>query len=94
MVETHHPPALLRVRATAWKAAGSVHSTKCGGNDSELHIGIFDAGLDLPSTDFPPSVPVGSASEWGLVAELPDANQGDGPSTLAGVATDPVTFTG
>ena len=86
--------AATDLRATAWKAAGSVHATKCGGNDGELHIGIFDPGLDLPSDQNPPSVPVGTPSDWGIVAELPDANQGDGPSTLDSVKTQSVTFTG
>jgi hypothetical protein len=82
------------VTATAWAAAATIHPTKCGGKDGELHIGVFDAGIDTGTFGGPPSAPIGSDSDWGLVAELPDANAGAGPSTLDGIKTETVTFTG
>jgi hypothetical protein len=80
------------VTANAWARAANVHTTKCGGNDGELHIGIFNTGLLDPSTPF--SLPAGDDDQWGLVAELPDAGAGSGPDTLVAVKDEPLMFTG
>lgn len=80
------------VVAKKWDAAKNVHPTKCGGDDGELHIGVFNSGLaDATSM---PSLPAGDDDQWGLVAELPDAGSGDGPTTLDSVIGQPVTFKG
>jgi hypothetical protein len=81
------------VKAQTWGAAKTVHSTKCGGDDGELHIGALDGGIDLPGSQTPIS---GKASaddnDWGIVFELPDAKAGKGPGTLTKQVGKRVTF--
>jgi hypothetical protein len=87
--------ALGTVKAQTWGAAKNVHSTKCGGDDGELHVGALDGGLSLPTSQTPLS---GKAfaddGDWGLVFELPDAKAGKGPATLKKLTKKTVTFTG
>jgi hypothetical protein len=69
--------ALGSVRAQTWGAAGTVHPTKCGGSDGELHVGAKDTGLDLPASQTPISAKaLGADADWGVVFELPDAKAG------------------
>lgn len=80
--------------SSAWSAAKNPHSESCGGNDAELHIGVFDHGIDLPEAERPPSAPTEADDSWGLVAELPSAGDGDGPGTLKKLAGTHVSFVG
>lgn len=80
------------IAAVTWTAAAQPHEVGCNGKDGELHIGIFNTGLEDPSNA--PSVTESHPEEWGLVAELPDAAAGNGPSTLDTNKTKKVTFTG
>lgn len=83
------------LRAKAAFAAKNVHTESCGGNDSELHIGIRLADVALPAGQMPISGPVKSNDPgWGVVAELPNGKMADGPSKFAKLAGKPVTFTG
>src|SRR5688572_20561396 len=60
-------------------AAKTVHSSSCGGKDAELHIGMTLPEVNLPSTQMPLSdSPGGDDEDWGVVAELPNTNSGDG----------------
>jgi hypothetical protein len=87
--------ALGIVRAQTWGAAGTVHPTKCGGGDGELHVGAKDAGLDLPASQTPISgKALGADDDWGIVFELPDAKAGKGPATLKKHVGKTVTFNG
>jgi hypothetical protein len=83
------------VTAQTWSTAASPHSSSCGGNDGELHIGALENGVSLPSSQSPIS---GKASatdaSWGLVFELPNAASGTGPATLATLTGQTVTFDG
>lgn len=75
--------------------AGNVHSTSCGGNDGELHIGMRLPEVALPAAQMPlTNAPSGTDPNWGLVAELPNASQGNGPSKLAQLSGQPITFQG
>lgn len=84
--------AIGSLRAKSWAAAANVHPTKCGGQDGELHIGIFNSGLDQQSPA--PSVAEGTENDWGIVAELPDANAANGPGVLSQHKTGSVVFHG
>ncbi len=86
--------AFGELKASAWTAAKQAHSTSCGGNDAELHIGIYDPGIALPEGELPPSAPLQSDDKWGLVAELPSAGDGNGPDLLKNLAGKQVKFTG
>jgi hypothetical protein len=74
--------ALGTVKAQTWGAAKNVHSTKCGGDDGELHVGALDGGLSLPTSQTPLSGKAFDDDDWGVVFELPDAKAGKGPATL------------
>lgn len=75
--------------------AGTVHSTSCGGKDGELHIGMRLPEVNLPSGQMPlTDTSTGTDSNWGLVAELPNANQGNGPARLGLLAGKPIMFHG
>jgi hypothetical protein len=84
--------AVASIAATTWTAAASAHDTSCNGNDGELHIGIFNAGLADPSSCV--SVTDTEPDNWGQVAELPEAALGNGPATLDSLKGQPQTFTG
>ena len=75
--------------------AGTVHSSSCGGKDAELHIGMTLPEVQLPDGQMPlTDSPNSDDEDWGLVAELPNANSGNGKSKLAQLAGKPVTFFG
>jgi hypothetical protein len=96
-ITTNYPQdsAFGSIAARKWQAAASVHSVSCGGNDGELHIGIFLADVDLPADQTPATAPVDDSDQgWGLVAELPNAADGDGPGLLRQALGQPATFTG
>lgn len=83
------------VGAANWTAAQSVHSISCGGNDGELHIGIPEAGVQTNGLH-PVSALAASNGEdpkWGIVAELPNANEG-GPAELDALKGTVLTFSG
>jgi hypothetical protein len=87
--------ALGTVRAETWSASSTVHGTKCGGKDGELHVGAKDDGLGLPASQTPISAKaLGADADWGIVFELPDAKAGKGKATLINIASKPVTFKG
>jgi hypothetical protein len=87
--------ALGTVRAQTWGAAGTVHPTKCGGSDGELHVGAKDEGLSLPASQTPLSAKaLGADADWGVVFELPDAKAGNGPSTLKKHVGKTIRFNG
>jgi len=96
-VSTNYPQdsAFGSIVAKKWQAAANVHSISCGGNDGELHIGIFLTDLDLPADQMPATAPVDDSDQgWGLVAELPNAADGDGPGLLKAAKGRPATFSG
>src|SRR5262245_43527431 len=69
------------ITATTFHPAANVHSTSCGGNDGELHIGFRLPEVQLPGSQMPlTGPPNGTDPNWGLVAELPNASLGNGPS--------------
>ncbi len=75
--------------------AGNVHSTTCGGNDGELHIGFRLPEVGLPANQMPLTAPPsGTDPNWGAVAELPNASAGNGPTLLAQLAGVSITFHG
>ena len=75
--------------------AKNVHTTSCGGNDAELHIGMLLNEVDLPSGQMPMSDSPGNDDEdWGVVAELPNTNSGNGKSQINKLLGKPVTFFG
>jgi hypothetical protein len=83
------------IKAQTWGAAKTVHSTKCGGIDGELHIGALDDGIDLPTSQTPISSKASADdNDWGVVFELPDAKSGKGPATLSKHMGQTVTFNG
>jgi hypothetical protein len=45
--------AFATVTAQTWSAAANVHSSSCGDNDAELHIGALETGVSLPSSQSP-----------------------------------------
>lgn len=83
------------VTAAQWSAAKSVHSISCGGNDGELHIGIPENGIQVDG-GHPVSANAeaeGEDPDWGIVAELPNADEG-GPDELDALKGTQVTFSG
>lgn len=63
--------------------------------DAELHIGMTLAEINLPAGQMPLSdSPEGDDEDWGIVAELPNTNAGDGKAQLALLKNKPVTFFG
>lgn len=75
--------------------AANVHTTSCGGKDAELHIGFRLPEVGLPASQMPLSAPPsGTDPNWGVVAELPNASAGNGPSLLTQLAGMSVTFHG
>lgn len=75
--------------------AGNVHSSSCGGNDAELHIGMTLPEVQLPDGQMPlTDSPDSDDEDWGLVAELPNTSSGDGKAKLAQLAGEPVKFFG
>jgi len=84
-----------RISATTWGAAKDPHSSKCGGNDAELHVGALESGMQVPNVQSPVSAKAnGMDASWGAVFELPDAKSGNGPSTLASHVGQTVGFEG
>ncbi len=87
--------AIGDITANQFHPAHNVHSTSCGGEDGELHIGLRLPEVGLPSSQMPLTAPpAGTDPDWGLVAELPNANGGNGPALLAQLAGIPTTFHG
>jgi hypothetical protein len=87
--------AIAELSAKRFNAAKTVHSIKCGGNDGELHIGISLSDVRLSASQMPlTSSPDGDNQDWGLVAELPNAGDGDGPKQLKKLNGKAVTFQG
>ncbi len=83
------------VAATKWSPAANVHDISCGGKDGELHIGIFDGGIDVTANQQPVSARSDQDdSNFGIVAELPNAAEGDGPDLLATANGQRVSFQG
>lgn len=75
--------------------SGTVHSSSCGGNDAELHIGMSLSEVDIPSGQMPlTDSPDSDDEDWGLVAELPNTNSGNGRAKLAELAGQPIKFLG
>jgi hypothetical protein len=75
--------------------AGTVHSSSCGGNDAELHIGMTLPEVQLPSGQMPLSdSPDSDDEDWGVVAELPNTNSGNGKAKLVQLSGEPVKFFG
>jgi hypothetical protein len=75
--------------------ASTTHSSSCGGNDAELHIGMTLPEIDVPNGQMPLSdSPGGDDDDWGVVAELPNTSSGNGKSQLAKLAGQPVSFFG
>jgi hypothetical protein len=75
--------------------AGSIHASKCGGKDGEIHIGMRLSEVQLPNGQMPLTDSPGSDDDdWGLVAELPNAKSGNGKSKLAELAGEPIKFFG
>jgi hypothetical protein len=75
--------------------ASTIHSSSCGGNDAELHIGMTVSEVNLPNGQMPLSdSPSGDDDDWGVVAELPNTSSGNGKSQLAKLAGQPVRFFG
>ena len=75
--------------------AGTVHSSSCGGNDAELHIGMTLPEIQLPSGQMPLSdSPDSDDDDWGVVAELPNTKSGNGKAKLAELAGEPIKFFG
>lgn len=86
--------AIGNVRATTWSPASSPADVGCGGSDGELHVGSFEAGLDVPPAEHPISAPLTHDDEWGIVFELPNAGDGDGPARLDEIKGLPAVFHG
>ncbi len=97
-VQSHYSggEAFGTLTAKKWSPASKVHTIDCSGNDGELHVGAAETDLDIPSDQPPLSGRGDSAddSEWGLVADLPNASQANGPDLLGPVASGSVTFEG
>ena len=63
--------------------ASTIHSSSCGGNDAELHIGMTLPEINLPNGQMPLSdSPGGDDDDWGVVAELPNTSSGNGNLNL------------
>jgi hypothetical protein len=87
--------AISSLKARLAHQAATIHESSCGGKDAELHIGISINDVDLANNLMPLSSPVVENDEgWGLVAELPNASDGDGPNELDRLEDRPVTFSG
>lgn len=96
-IDSHYASgeAFGSVSAQQWFPAANTHATDCGGKDGELHIGTRDPKLALPAGQHPQSGPgAGTDSNWGIVAELPNASLGNGPSLLSTIGISLITFTG
>jgi hypothetical protein len=92
-ISTHYPHdvAVGAMVALTWARAQQVHPISCGGKDGELHIGISQFGPN----ESPPSAPLEPGdAHWGIVAELPNAGQTNGPEKLDGLRGEPVSFRG
>jgi hypothetical protein len=71
--------AIGNLTVNQFHPAGNVHSTSCGGNDGELHIGFRLPEVGLPPNQMPLTAPPsGTDANWGAVAELPNASAGNG----------------
>jgi hypothetical protein len=87
--------AIGNLTVTGFHPAANVHGTSCGGDDGELHIGFRLPEVNLPIAQMPLTAPPsGTDVNWGAVAELPNASEGNGPSLLAQLAGMSVTFHG
>jgi hypothetical protein len=87
--------AIGNLTVNQFHPAGNVHSTSCGGNNGELHIGFRLPEVGLPGNQMPLTAPPsGTDANWGAVAELPNASAGNGPSLLTQLAGTPITFHG
>jgi hypothetical protein len=87
--------AIGMITATNWKAAATVHSIRCGGDDGELHIGLPEAGIQFDGSHPISALAAsdGTDPRWGVVAELPNASE-DGPDELDTLEGTQVTFSG
>ena len=92
--EQYSNSAIGELSVKKFRPASSIHSESCGGNDAEIHIGIKKSDIDLPSTQMPATNSPAADANWGIVAELPNAKNGDGKTKLADLAGQPATFTG
>lgn len=86
--------AIGELRVKRFRAAQTIHTESCGGNDAEIHIGIQMNDINLPAAQMPASGSVGPATQWGIVAELPNARNGDGQAKLDDLKNKPATFIG
>lgn len=87
--------AIGSLKGKAFHPPKNIHAISCGGEDGELHIGIALDEIDLSATNKPPSFPVNeNDSGWGVVAELPNAKEGDGPQILGELNGKAATFIG
>ena len=92
-IGSHHVngEAFSTVGGTKWTRS-ALHDISCSGKDGEVHIGAFETDLDPPSSEAPVSGPGDGSNdpEWGVVAELPNAAEGDGLATYDAHATGKV----
>jgi hypothetical protein len=86
--------AIGKIKATHFARTKNAHPVSCGGNDGEMHIGIFLTDIDLPGSQSPASAASGKEAEWGIVAELPNAALAKGPALLTKLENQPITFEG
>lgn len=87
--------AIGTLRFTEAHPAGTIHASKCGGKDAELHIGMTLAEVQLPAGQMPLSdSPNSDDDDWGVVAELPNTRLGNGKAKLAQLAGQPIEFAG
>ena len=86
--------AIGELKVKKFRPAQTIHTESCGGNDAEIHIGIKKNDIDLPTEQMPASGNVGPATKWGIVAELPNARNGDGQARLGDLEGESATFVG
>jgi len=86
--------AISQLKVKKFRPAQTIHTETCGGNDAELHIGIKKNDIDLTDDQMPASGSVGPATKWGIVAELPNAKDGDGQARLDDLENKSATFVG
>jgi hypothetical protein len=87
-----NPIGILAAHASS--PAHNVHSTSCGGNDGELHIGILGNAVVLPNNaTVAISGPANSSEEFGLVAEPPNVSASL-KNTIESLRGKPIQFAG
>ena len=92
---TYPDSAMGQLSFRNFHPAANVHDTSCGGDDGELHIGMRLPEVNLPTGQMPiTNAPKDADANWGLVAELPNASHGNGPSRLTTLTGKPITFHG